>query len=398
MSDTADNERADPRAGLSQASMIDRPTPLGTPAAEMPDLKSVEPPAPRPPAPAPRVKPPKARGGGFAVFLTLLLSGGLGAAGYYAWTHPSPDAQQRMDAVAQQAQTAADHANTISEQLAALTERVDKLEKAPPPTPVVTPAPAASAPPDLGDLPKRLDDLTAKVDALASRPEAAAAPTPAPTPGPTPGATDNSASQQALTDLTQRVSQAFDAQKAAVDQLSTRLDQLAPRIGALEQGEGKQKGTAAEIARLARIEAALVSLQAGKPLGVIAGAPPEVARFATVAPPTEASLRESFPALAEHAQAVSAPDLSGRSFWQRAFTRLQSAVTVRQGPDVLVGDPAAGILSDARQKVQDGDLVGAVTALRQLTGPAAEAMQGWVEQARALVAARAALADLAAHA
>jgi hypothetical protein len=336
------------------------------------------------------------------VLLTLLLCGGLGAAGYYAWTNPNPEVAQRIDAVAQQAQTAADHVNAMSEQIQALTERVDKLEKAPPP-----PAPAP-APADLGDLPKRVDDLAAKVDALANRPE----PAPLPAPASSPAATDNGASQQALSDLTQRVSQAFDAEKAeadrqkvaveqekaALDQLNARLDQLAPRVGALEEGAGKQKGTAVEVVHLARIEAALVSLQAGKPLGVIAGAPPEVTRFATVAPPTEASLREAFPALAAHAQAVSEPDLSGRSFWQRTLTRLQSAVTVRQGSDVLVGDPAAGILSDARQKVLVGDLGGAVTVLRQLTGPAAKAMQGWVDEASALVAARAALADLAAHA
>jgi hypothetical protein len=322
------------------------------------------------------------------VLLTLLLCGGLGAAGYYAWTNPSPQAEQRIDVVAQQAQAVADHVNAISEQIAALTERVDKLEKAPPPAPAAVPA-------DLADLPKRVDDLAAKVDALANRPE----PAPAQAQGPAnPGATDTGASQQALADLTQRVAQAFDAQKAAVDQLGARLDQLAPRIGALEQGAGKQKGTAAEVARVARIEAALVSLQTGKPLGVIAGAPPEVARFATAAPPTEAGLRESFPALAEHAAAVSQPDLSGRSFWQRALTRLQSAVTVRQGSDVLVGDPASGILSDARQKLQDGDLAGAVATLHLLTGPAAAAMQDWVQQADALLAARAALADLAAHA
>lgn len=386
MSDTADNERADPRAGLSQASMIDRLSQPGAPEAEIADVPPVA-----PPPPPDRGKPPATRrgGGGFAVLLTLLLCGGLGAAGYYAWTHPSPEAAQRIDAVAQQAQAAADQASAMSQQIQALAARVDRLEKAPPPAPAPAAAPVVG---DLGDLPKRVDDLAAKVEALANRPE------PPPTPAPTPGPTDSGASQQALADLTQRVSQAFDAQKTAVDALSARLDQLAPRIGALEQGVGKQKGTAVEIARLARIEAALVSLQDGKPLGVVAGAPPEVARFATVAPPTEASLREIFPALADHAQAVSRPDLSGRSFWQRTLTRLQSAVTVRQGPDVLVGDPAAGILSDARQRVQDGDLSGAVTVLRQLTGPAAAAMQGWVAQASALVAARAALADLAAHA
>jgi hypothetical protein len=139
-------------------------------------------------------------------------------------------------------------------------------------------------------------------------------------------------------------------------------------------------------------------LQAGRPLGALPDAPPALAQFATVAPPTEAKLRDQFPALADRAQEVSRPDLTGRSFWQRTLTRLQSAVMVRQGADVIVGDPAAGILGDARVKVQNGDLAGAVATLRQLNGPAASVMKPWENQASALVAARAALADMAAHA
>jgi hypothetical protein len=193
------------------------------------------------------------------------------------------------------------------------------------------------------------------------------------------------------------VSQAFDAEKTTVQQLAAKLEQIGPRLAALEETAGKTRGFANATVRLTRIEGALVALQAGRPLGKIPEAPPALARFATVAPPTEASLRETFPALADHAAAVSLPDLSGRSFWQRALTRLQTAVTVRQGSDVLVGDPAAGILADARDRVQDGDLAGAVAILHQLTGPAAATMHDWVEQANDLVAARAALADLALH-
>jgi hypothetical protein len=340
-------------------------------------------------------------GSGGAIFLSLLLFAALGAAGYYAWTNPNPDAARQIDNAVRQAQTASDQASTLAQQMQALSARVAKLEQAPPAVP--GPAAAPAGPVDLGDLPKRVDDLTAKVDALANRPEPAAAPAPAP---------DNAVSPQALADLDQRISRAFDAQKqasdaqqqsldaqkAALSELSQRLDQLTPRLGALEQGVGRAKGTAAETQRLARVESALVDLQAGRPLGTIPDAPPALARFATAPPPTEAGLREAFPALADHAQKVSQPDLSGRSFWQRALTRMQSAVTVRKGGDVLVGDPAAGILADARVKVQDGDLAGAVAVLRQLNGPAAAAMRDWVDQASALVAARAALADMAAHA
>jgi len=140
-----------------------------------------------------------------------------------------------------------------------------------------------------------------------------------------------------------------------------------------------------------------VALEAGQKLGDLPGAPPALARFATVAPPTEAGLRESFPAIAAHAREVSRPDVAQKSFWARALTRLQQSVTIRQGDDVLVGDPAAGILAEAEEKVRLGDLTGAAAVLRRLTGPAADAVHDWADQAQALADARAALAHLAAH-
>lgn len=351
------------------------------------------PPLETPPPPkrdAARKPEKQKRGGGVgSTLFSLLMYGLIGGAGYYAWTNPNPaivrdlavTRRQTQDALSQ-AGAAAQQAASLGQQIQALSDRVDKLEKAPAPA-----APAAA--PDLGDLPKRVDDLSARVEALANRP--------VPTGSGAAPADGGGASQQALADLSQRVSQAFDAEKAAVQALGARIDQIDPRLATLEQGAGKINGIAANTARVTRVEAALVALQTGVPLGNIEGAPPALARFATVAPPTEQKLRETFPALAEHAREVSLPDLSGRSFWERAMTRLQTAVTVRTGSDVLIGDPAAGILSDASDRVQLGDLAGAVVVLRQLTGPAAAVMHDWVEDASALVAARAALADMAAH-
>jgi hypothetical protein len=368
------NEFIEPAPDLAPAPVIDH-VPVETP------------PPPRP------GKPRRQSSGAGGVLFSLLLFLLLGAAGYYAWTNPSPDTVRQLDAVHREAQDATAAAEKAAQQIASLaqtvqglSDRIDKLEKAPPPT--IPAAGPAAIPPDLADLPKRVDDLTARVEALANRPEPARSDAQAP---------DTGVTQQALSDLNARISQAFDAEKTTVQQLAARLDQLAPRLAALEQTAGSTKNFANATVRLTRIEGALVALQAGRPLGKIPEAPPAIARFATVAPPTEASLRESFPALADHAAAVSLPDLSGRSIWQRALTRLQTAVTVRQGSDVLVGDPAAGILADARDRVQDGDLSGAVTTLRALTGPAAEVMHGWIDQAESLLAARAALADLALH-
>ena len=72
-------------------------------------------------------------------------------------------------------------------------------------------------------------------------------------------------------------------------------------------------------------------------------------------------------------------------------------MTVRQGDEVLVGDPAAGVLADAEMKVQNGDLAGAVARLHALHGPAAAVMAPWMSKAESLAAARAALAALAAR-
>jgi hypothetical protein len=65
---------------------------------------------------------------------------------------------------------------------------------------------------------------------------------------------------------------------------------------------------------------------------------------------------------------------------------------------VLLGDPAAGVLARARTALDAGDLAAAVAAVSSLSGPPATAMAVWLADARALLQARAGLADMAAHA
>jgi len=62
---------------------------------------------------------------------------------------------------------------------------------------------------------------------------------------------------------------------------------------------------------------------------------------------------------------------------------------------VLVGDPAAGVMARARSALDGGDLAGAVAAVGSLSGSAADAMAVWLADAKALLAARAALVNLA---
>ena len=75
---------------------------------------------------------------------------------------------------------------------------------------------------------------------------------------------------------------------------------------------------------------------------------------------------------------------------------------MRQGEHVLIGDPAAGVLVRAQTALDAGDLAGAVAAVASLTGStltsgAAQALAAWLDQARGLLAARAALAEMAAQ-
>ncbi len=196
----------------------------------------------------------------------------------------------------------------------------------------------------------------------------------------------------------QAQSQTAEADKASAQgaaEARTQIDALTARVARLESGEGQVQGAARNASRAIRIEAAEAALASGQPLGALPDAPPALARFATVAPPTEAGLRAAFPQVADAARAASQPDVSQRSFLDRALARVQQSVTVRPGDRVLVGDPAAGVLARAQDALDAGDLKRAADILGGLNGPAAAAASGWVAQARSLVEARAALAAMA---
>ena len=416
--------------------------------------------APPPPRPEPRPEPRVVRRGGTPFIVTLLLFGAAAGGIYYVWQYPQPVAagaadtqqagqqdqlkaelQSQIQAVQQSAQQAGAQAATaaagqaigpLHDQIATLADRVDKLEKAPAPA-QETPAPAA--PPASGPamasadevttLGQHVEQLSAKIDALSARQDAAvpASAAPAAVPPPDHAAIDAAASAQAqVAALGGKVDQVEQAQKAAVaqqeeqqkaaiaqedeqqkaalaqtaEQQKALIDTLTARLAKLEQGTGKIESEADLAARAAKAEALQAALAAGKPLGDIPDAPPALARFATAAPPTEDALRAAFPQVAEAARAASRPADSQHSFWSRALARMQQTVVVRQGDQVIVGDPAAGVLARATDDVNRGDLRAAAQALGALQGPAAAAVAGWVGQVRSLLDARAALSAMAA--
>jgi hypothetical protein len=197
-----------------------------------------------------------------------------------------------------------------------------------------------------------------------------------------------------------RVTTSGGAAAADLGPLEARIAALENRPAAVAQPDPALAGQVAALAareeRNTRIQAAQAALEAGHKLGKLPGAPAALERFADTDPPTEAVLRLAFPLAARTALAASRPVDADRPILSRIWARAQELVTIRQGEHVILGDPAAGIIAMARQALDAGDLTGAVSTLGGLQGPAATAMAGWLGDARALLAARAALAALAA--
>lgn len=173
-----------------------------------------------------------------------------------------------------------------------------------------------------------------------------------------------------------------------------KLDDVEHRLGDLAANETKVAQTSDRAARLARME---IALAAGKPLGVLPDVPPALAHFAAVAPPTESGLRLSFTTASQAALKVSQPDTAGKPFLDRVLARLQDfrLITVREGDRVVIGNSTAAVLARARVLLDAGDLEGTVREVASLTGPPAEKMAPWLADAKALLAAREALASLA---
>jgi hypothetical protein len=257
-------------------------------------------------------------------------------------------------------------------------------------------------PPGSAPLEQRVQAIEARVAALERRPAAtqpapaaAAQSAPAAAAGPTAAAPDLGPLQARIAALEQRPPPAPAPTPDA--SLAPRVTADEARLATLEKTAELPAQLADRANRVARIQAAFIALSAGRPLGDLPGAPPALARYATAAPPTEAGLRLAFPAAAQAALAAGRPAPGDKPFMERIWAEAQDLVTIRRGEHVLVGDPAAGVLAHARTALDAGDLAGAVASVGSLSGPAAQALAAWLDQARGLLAARAALADLAAQ-
>lgn len=172
---------------------------------------------------------------------------------------------------------------------------------------------------------------------------------------------------------------------------------LSARLAIVEARERRVAEAEARLVRLVAVGAARSALEEGRPLGAALaglGEPPAaLARFATDPPPTEAALRLAFADAARAARAAAEPEQGG-GLLDAAAQRLGGLVTIRRGEELLLGNPADATLDLARRALEAGDLAGAVTRLGRLPAPSRAAMSGWLADAEALLAARAALARL----
>ncbi len=194
--------------------------------------------------------------------------------------------------------------------------------------------------------------------------------------------------------------QADLAQKyaALAAQVNAMQSQLAADHGALTTMQASQADLTKLTARMtliSQLATARMALDAGLPLGPIANAPPALAQFAAIPPPTEAQLRETFPAAANAALAASIAGDSRISYWARVREKLASVITISDGTRVILGAPAAAVIDQAQADLTAGDLAGALAAINHLSLPTQIAMQPWLGQAQALLAARAALISMA---
>jgi hypothetical protein len=108
-----------------------------------------------------------------------------------------------------------------------------------------------------------------------------------------------------------------------------------------------------------------------------------------------AQLRLGCEQAARAARQASEPAREGQGVVDSAVSRLSGLLTVRRGEEVVLGDAAGAEIERARRALEAGDLETALRHLGRLAPPAREAMRSWLAQAEALLAARAALRQIA---
>ena len=198
-----------------------------------------------------------------------------------------------------------------------------------------------------------------------------------------------------LDTLSGRIESLSSRDQVSLDATKQQLDSLVSQMATVQASAGNLDAIVKRLDRIARIQAVSFALASGRPLGDLRDAPEPLARFAHTAPPTEAQLRLRFQQDEQAALAATQSDDGGKPFIGRVWERAQGLITIRRGDDVLMGNPSAVALSHAQAALDTGDLAGAVSAVEVLKGQPKQAMANWLADAKALLNARSALANMA---
>ena len=201
-----------------------------------------------------------------------------------------------------------------------------------------------------------------------------------------------------LDQLSARVDALGGRSQSSADQLKQQLDAANSKITSLQASSTSVATAGSRVDRLMRLEAASVALANGRPLGNIPDAPPAVARFAEKPPPTEAQLRLAFDQVQHDILTAAKPDNDDKPFLDRVLGKAEELVSIRRGNEVVIGHSTVAALAHADAAVQAGDFPAALKAIGEMDASAQKAAAGWVAQVKSLLDARAALADMAAHA
>jgi len=314
---------------------------------EPPDFMEASSPPPAAPA-AVAAKPgpsPWLYGVGF-----LILAGAI----FYVWRYPTPLPPDS---------TLAAQVKVLDQKLSAMDVRLGRLEQMP-------------APPSAADLGK----IAARIDAMEGR------------------IADQTELAARLDTMSGRIEALAGHDQTAIDAIKAQADKADAQIAALQGAAANVAAASARVDRMMRIQAASIALANGRPLGALPNAPPALAQFADKPPPTEGQLRLAFPEVQRSALAASVVDNGNAPFVDRAVSRVEELITIRRDHQVVVGNSSVAALGQAEAALEAGDLGAAVKAMGNLDPGALKAASAWLAQAKTLLEARAALAELAAHA
>jgi hypothetical protein len=290
---------------------------------------------------------------------------------------------------------------------------------------------APALPDDIAALPAELADLRTKLDSLAAAQASAAANVPAPdsgTPAPAPDtaalaalqssldqvASENAHLKASLDEATQRLG-AIDQLQQENTQLKATLDQAAQRLAALEARptSGPEAKDAALLLATARLKSAIAAgrpftteLQAVDGLAqnddgladALTKAHTTLGHYAPSGLPTTAVLLQQVPDLVDQALTASGGALAetptGQGWLDRLMKGVSKLVRIRPSDGAAEGDSVSDRLSRAETAASTGDLPGTAAAMDGLTGPAADVVKDWREQATARLQADPALDGL----